>query len=90
MSENPPGGILNLIVRTADQTRKQGIEIDPQSQCDEIIVGAISEWKLPRDTDYTLVNVTQGNTQLDPRQTLVQAGVREGDMLEIQPVLVAG
>jgi hypothetical protein len=90
MSENAPGGVLNLIVRTADQTRKNGIEIDPQNRCGEIIEAAVRNWSLPVDTDYTLINVTRENAQLNPLHTLAQAGVMEGDTLEIQPVLVAG
>jgi len=89
MTENAPGGVLNLIVRTADQTRKNGVEIDPQSRCGEIVEAAVQNWSLPVDTDYTLVNV-RTSKQLNPQHTLAQAGVTEGDTLEVQPVLVAG
>ncbi len=44
---------------------------------------------LPADADFTLVNVTQGRA-LKPNETLAQAGVNAGDLLEVQPVLVAG
>jgi hypothetical protein len=44
---------------------------------------------MPADADYTLVNVTQGRA-LKPGETLEQGGVRPGDLLEVQPVLVAG
>lgn len=92
MSENTPGGVLNLIVRTADQTRKNAIETGPEYRCAEIIEAAVSNWKLPADTDYTLVRVLSDGThqQLNPQHTLAQAGVQEGDTLEVQPVLVAG
>ena len=89
MTENAPGGALNLIVRTADQTRKDGLEIEPQKKCGEIVAAVIGRWSLPEDTDFTLVNVRTGKP-LMPDHSLAQAGVMDGDTLEVQPVLVAG
>ena len=53
-----------------------------------MIEAAVSNWSLPRDMDYTLVNTTTGQV-LSPNQSL-ERQVREGDVLEVQPVLVAG
>lgn len=79
---------ISLTVRTADQTRKAAVEIDPDSTAAQVIQSAADNWSLPADTDYALVNVTTGKT-LSPGMTLREAA-RPGDTLEVQPVLVAG
>lgn len=77
-----------LVVRTADQTRRADIAMDAHSTGAEVLQAAVDNWALPADMDYTLVNTTTG-------RVLVPAGaldgqVNEGDVLEVQPVLVAG
>ena len=78
-----------LSIRTADQTRRADLSLSPEQRGAEIIQSAVDHWALPADADYTLVNVTQGRA-LKPNETLAQAGVKAGDLLEVQPVLVAG
>jgi hypothetical protein len=80
---------LKLIVRTADHTKKAEIELQQQMTGADVIQAAVEKWSLPRDTDYSLVNDTQKKT-LSPSDTLEKAGVTTGDVLEVQPVLVAG
>ena len=80
---------LNLIVRTADRTKKAEVALSPQQTGSDIIQTAIDNWNLPRDTDYSLVNDTQKKT-LNPSDTLERSSVATGDVLEVQPVLVAG
>ena len=48
----------------------------------------MDNWSLPGDTDYTLVNTTTGRA-LVPGEALSKS-VRPGDLIEVQPVLVAG
>jgi hypothetical protein len=80
---------LKLIVRTADRARKAEIELPQQMTGGDVIQAAVDKWSLPRDNDYSLVNDTQKKT-LNPSDTLEKAGVTTGDVLEVQPVLVAG
>jgi hypothetical protein len=80
---------LKLHVRTADQTRRAELSLDGRSTGAQIIQAAVDNWKLPADTDYTLVNTTTGKA-LVPTATLAESGVKPGDVLEVQPVLVAG
>jgi hypothetical protein len=80
---------LKLHVRTADQTRRAELALDAKSTGAQIIQAAVDNWKLPADTDYTLVNATTGKA-LVPTATLAESGVKPGDVLEVQPVLVAG
>jgi hypothetical protein len=76
-------------IRTADQTRRAELALSPEQTGAQIIQSAVDHWALPADADYTLVNVTQGRA-LRPGETLAQSGVNAGDLLEVQPVLVAG
>lgn len=80
---------LKLIVRTADRARKAEIELPKQMTGGDVIQAAVDKWSLPRDTDYSLVNDSQKKT-MNPADTLEKAGAASGDVLEIQPVLVAG
>lgn len=79
---------LKLTVRTADQTRKAEITLAPSSSGDEVVQSAVDNWALPADTDYTLVNTSTGKA-IAPGESLA-AHVKSGDVLEVQPVLVAG
>jgi len=79
---------VKLEIRTADQTRKALVEIGADQSVAELIQAAVDQWKLPVDTDYTLVNVTRGTTV--PAAQRVGSVAGQGDVLEVQPVLVAG
>jgi hypothetical protein len=79
---------LKLYVRTADQTRRAELDLDGASTGADIIQAAVDNWALPADTDYTLVNTTTGRA-VAPAEDLARS-VRPGDVLEVQPVLVAG
>lgn len=80
---------VNIVVRTADQTRKAEVTIPRESAASEVIQGAVDNWNLPADTDYSVTNVSK-NKVLPPSQTLTEDAVSDGDILEVQPVLVAG
>ena len=88
MNQLAKGDELELTVRTADHTRKAAVGISVDQTAAQVIQAAAENWSLPTDTDYTLVNVTTGKT-LPPSDRLGD-GVRPGDTLEVQPVLVAG
>jgi hypothetical protein len=79
---------IKLTVRTADQTRRADIALTTDSHGASVLQTAVNNWALPADTDYSLVNVTSGQV-LNPGEAL-DGKVKDGDVLEIQPVLVAG
>jgi hypothetical protein len=80
---------VKLQVRTADQTRRAELELDRDKSAGELMQSAIDHWTLTRDTEYTLVNITTG--KLIPADAqLTQDWVADGDLVEVQPVLVAG
>lgn len=80
---------MNVVIRTADQLHKAEIVLDPNYKSADVIQAAVDNWSLPTDTDYSLVNITKNRT-IAPGVDLTSTGIEEGDMLEIQPILVAG
>jgi hypothetical protein len=78
-----------VIVRTADRTRKAEVTLPRDQKGADLIQGAITNWSLPSDTEYSLVNVTKGRV-LQPAESMSSEAVSDHDELEIQPVLVAG
>lgn len=80
---------VKVIIRTADQTRKAEVTMARSSTGSDVIQAAVDNWALPTDTDYSLVNTSSGKAIL-PAQTLAEELVKDGNILEVQPVLVAG
>ena len=78
-----------VILRTADRTRKAEVTVPRDQRGADLIQGAVANWALPTDTDYSLVNVTKGKA-IRPETPLSTDLVSDRDELEIQPVLVAG
>ena len=80
---------VKIIVRTADQARKAEVSLPRDKTGAEVIQAAVDNWALPTDTNYSLVNVSNGNS-IAPTARLEDGAVKDGDILEVQPVLVAG
>jgi NMD protein affecting ribosome stability and mRNA decay len=80
---------VKVIIRTADQTRKAEVVLDSSNTGADVIQASVDNWSLPVDTDYSLVSTNSGKT-LAPTSTLSNAEIKDGDILEVQPVLVAG
>ncbi|GMU70364.1 MAG: hypothetical protein AMXMBFR37_26960 [Steroidobacteraceae bacterium] len=80
---------VSVIIRTADQARKAEVTLPGSHTGADVIQAAVDNWKLPRDTDYSLVN-TRTAKLIATANSLDSQGVQNGDVLEVQPVLVAG
>lgn len=80
---------VRVILRTADRTRKAEVTLPRDQRGADLIQGAVTNWSLPSDTEYSLVNVTKGRV-MPPESRLSDDVVADNDELEIQPVLVAG
>jgi hypothetical protein len=80
---------VSVIIRTADQTRKAEVTLDGGNTGADVIQASVDNWSLPTDTDYSLVSTASGKT-ITPNSTLSDNDIKDGDILEIQPVLVAG
>jgi hypothetical protein len=79
---------IKITLRTADHTRMANLEFGDHRMGRDVLQSAVDNWVLPTDTDYSLVNTTTGQV-LNPSESLA-GKVNEGDVLEVQPVLVAG
>ena len=84
-----PGTEMTLNIRTANRDRKAEIAVDPNVRVSEILEAAMQNWALSGDYDYVIRSDRLG-TQLRPSATLVASGIRDGDILEIQPIADAG
>ena len=82
-------GEIKLTVQTADQTRRAEITVPEGSNAADVLSAAVDNWALPAETEYALANVSKG-AALAPQSSLDKSVVSEGDVLEVQPVLVAG
>jgi uncharacterized ubiquitin-like protein YukD len=80
---------VKCYVRTADKTKKAEIGISPEVSVNDIIETCIQKWSLPSNISYNLVSVNK-NLVLNPNQNLIDIGLEEGEILEIQPILEAG
>jgi hypothetical protein len=65
------------------------VTLDRAQRGTELSQSAVSNWSLPADTEYSLVNVTRGRA-VHPTATLSADLVADAEEIEIQPVLVAG
>lgn len=82
---------INVIIRTPDRARKAEITVADTQTCGDIIQAAVGEWALDTDMDYVITNMSKTPPQtLNPSTSLANASVAAGEVLEIQPVLVAG
>lgn len=82
-------GKLQLTIRTATRDRQASIAAPQDATVSEILGSAKENWNLSSRYEYVLRCERLG-AQLAEAQTLHQAGVREGDVLEIQPLADAG
>jgi hypothetical protein len=82
-------GKLQLTVRTANRDRQAPITAPTDVTVGELLGDAKEKWNLPGNYEYVLSCERLG-TQLEENMTLQQAGVLEGDVLEIQPLPDAG
>jgi hypothetical protein len=80
---------LEVILRTADQTRKTEVSIPAGMTGNEVIEAAIENWALPKDVTYTLVNTTR-NQVLNSSQPFSSQNVQAGDLISLDNTLTAG
>lgn len=79
---------ITAILRTADRTRKVEVDLEPDQHVGSLVDAAIANWRLPADAQYSLANVSR-NRALSPTER-VGDGIGSLDVIELQPVLVAG
>ncbi len=82
-------GKCQLTIRTATRDRQASISAPADVTIGELLSSAKQQWNLPETYEYVLRCERLG-AQLSENMTLQQAGVVEGDVLEIQPLADAG
>jgi len=80
---------IQLTIRTATGDRSANIAAPQDSTVGDILESARANWNLPGDYDY-VIRSRNLSSQLSETDTLQQAGIRENDILEIQPLADAG
>jgi len=84
---------MQLVVRTADRVHQAKLDLDPGIEGSTTVrqlTGVITQnFSLPLDSDYFLRSERAGK-QLSPSHTLQEAGVVDGDTLELAPIIQAG
>jgi hypothetical protein len=76
-------------IRTPDQTREAEITADRASTGQDLISLAAERWQMPADVEYRLHNTTR-RFYIQPDQKLSQDVIAPQDVLQLEPVLVAG
>ena len=82
-------GKLSLKIRTATRDRQAPIMTPGNVTVSDLLGEAQKQWNLPNNYEYVLRCERLG-AQLPDYMTLSQAGVIEGDVLEIEPLADAG
>jgi hypothetical protein len=80
---------IKLTIRTATRDRQADISAPPEATIREILGSAKENWNLSGDYEY-VVRCERLGTQLVENESIQQAGIQEGDILEIQPLADAG
>lgn len=82
-------GKLQLTIRTFNKDRTGSIAAPLDATAGEILTSACDNWNLPMDQEW-VVRCERLGSQLAENVTLVQAGIREGDVLEVYPLPTPG
>ncbi len=80
---------LKLTIRMATRDRQADIVAPSDVRIGDILDEAKQNWHLSNDYEY-VVRCERLGAQLVLAQTLGQAGIQSGDVLEIQPLADAG
>ncbi len=76
-------------IRTADQTREAEITAARDSTGRDLLELAMAKWQMPSDTEYRLQN-TSRRDYIQPEQCLSENVLAANDVLQVEPILVAG
>jgi hypothetical protein len=84
---------MQIKVRTADRVLNGSLDIDDAMATSTTVGDMLDElrnqWNLDSSGDYFVRNDRSGK-QLDPSKSLPEAGVQEGDIVEVVPIIQAG
>lgn len=88
-------GKLNVVIVDATGNKEQRVGLPDDIKCGIIMVKLVEKIKLPsvgpdgNPISYKFIHKVSGR-QLLEMQTLSEAGVKDGDVLRLQPEITAG
>lgn len=88
-------GRVNVVIVDATGNKEQRVGLPDDIKCGVIMVKLIEKIKLPsigpdgNPISYKFIQKVTGR-QLREDQTLANAGIRDGDVLRLQPEITAG
>jgi uncharacterized ubiquitin-like protein YukD len=86
---------INVTVYDSTENKRVPVELPDDAPCNKIIVVLIQKLRLPTNgpdgapLSYKFHHKNSGK-QIQDLQTLAEAGVRDGDILRLQPEITAG
>jgi hypothetical protein len=80
---------LQLTIRTVAKDRQASVAAPFDATAGEILASACDNWNLSGEYEY-VIRCERLGSRLAENVTLAQAGIREGDVLEIQPFYLGG
>ena len=79
---------VSVIVQMHDKTRKAEVALSRSTTTKELLEETKRNWSLP-NVDYRVTNITK-NKELLPKDQFTEENVSDKDVLQIEPILVAG
>jgi uncharacterized ubiquitin-like protein YukD len=92
---NAPMATINVTVYDSTENKRVPVELPDDAPCNKIIVVLIQKLRLPTNgpdgapLSYKFHHKNSGK-QIQDSQTLAEAGVKDGDILRLQPEITAG
>src|SRR2546423_6611306 len=86
---------INVTVYDSTENKRVPVELPDDAPCNKIIVVLIQKLRLPTNgpdgapLSYKFHHKNSGR-QIQDSQTLAEAGVKDGDILRLQPSITAG
>lgn len=80
---------IQIYLRTASRDRQGKLTVDPGVTVQELIASAKENWNLAGTYEY-IMRCERLGAQLPERSTLLDAGIQDGDVLEIAGLSDAG
>lgn len=79
---------VNVLVQMHDKTRKAEVTLSRSTTTKDLLEETKKNWSLPNQ-DYNVTNLTKGRKLL-PNDQFTEENVSDKDVLQIEPILVAG
>ena len=79
---------VSVLVQMHDKTRKAEVTLSRSTTTKDLLEETKKNWSLPNQ-DYSVTNLTKGRKLL-PKDQFTEENVSDKDVLQIEPIIVAG